>query len=315
MTAILASCSKTLVTHDLQGVEPCSIMTPHKGAINSAVWSHNNQVIASAGSDGKIVLNHAWKGTNLLSLDDENSRSAQVNSAWFTSNSQYLASGGNDCLLKVWDLKKRTLLSSHKYHFGSITSVHWNLDDSLIASSSLTGDIVLHNVKHETQTANFNQKGSQGIKMIKFSPFMANCIASAGMDGSVFVWDINTRQPSATFLNNHSSRVNAVSFSSHNPVLMCSAGLDQTVNFYDIRDRKVVKTLTTDAPLTALAFNNDGHTIAVGTLYGGLYIYDLKASGSPKLQLSGHDSQINFVDFIRSESKETAVAAPKVVYS
>ena len=97
---------------------------------------------------------------------------------------------------------------------------------------------MLHNVKFETQTANFNQKGSQGIKMIKFSPFMANCIASAGMDGSVFVWDINTRQPSATFLSNHSSRVNAVSFSSHNPVLMCSAGLDQNVNFYDIRDRK-----------------------------------------------------------------------------
>jgi len=33
-----------------------------------------DQVIASAGSDGKIILNHAWKGTNLLSLDDENSR-------------------------------------------------------------------------------------------------------------------------------------------------------------------------------------------------------------------------------------------------
>ncbi len=114
-----------------------------------------DQVIASAGSDGKIVLNHAYKGTNLLSLDDENSRviifqiifcitifqtkAAQVNSAWFTSNSQLLASGGNDCLLKVWDLKKRSLISSHKYHFGSITSVHWNLDDSLIASSSLTG--------------------------------------------------------------------------------------------------------------------------------------------------------------------------------
>jgi len=66
----------------------------------------------------------------------------------------------------------------------------------------------------------------------------------------------------------------------------------------------VVKTLSTDAPLTALAFHNDGHTIAVGTLYGGLYIYDLKASGSPKLQLAGHDSQINFVDFIRTEQKE-----------
>ena len=75
---------------------------------------------------------------------------------------------------------------------------------------------------------------------------------------------------------------------------------------------RVVKTLTTDAPLTALAFHSDGHTIAVGTLYGGLYIYDLKASGSPKLLLAGHDSQVNFLDFIRPESKDTSMTASKV---
>ncbi len=106
-----------------------------------------------------------------------------------------------------------------------------------------------------------------------------------------------------TFNQSHGSRVNALAFSGFNQSLMCSAGLDQNINFYDIYEKKqakkinffinllfwkiflikinvsficnlkiflkrIVKTINTDAPLTSLAFNNDGHTIVVGTLYG-----------------------------------------------
>lgn len=65
---------------------------------------------------------------------------------------------------------------------------------------------------------------------------------------------------------------------------------------------RVVKTLQSDAPLTALGFHNDGHTIVTGTLHGGLYVYDLKSSGAVKTYLKGHDdTQVNFVDFVRPE--------------
>ena len=67
---------------------------------------------------------------------------------------------------------------------------------------------------------------------------------------------------------------------------------------------RIVKTLQSDAPLTALGFHTDGHTIAVGTLYGGLYIYDLKSAGLVKTFLKGHDNnQVNFLDFVRLDDK------------
>jgi protein NEDD1 len=297
--AVLTSCSKVLLTHDLDNPKPLLNISPHKGAINTSVWNHNNQVIATCGSDGKVVLNHSQKGQNLLSLEDDNNKTNPINSISFTSNSQFLASGGNDGILKIWDLKKRAMGSQHRCHFSSINSVHWNLDDTIVGSSSMIGDIVLHNPQTGIQLANFNQKSSQGVKMIKFSPFNKNSLTSAGMDGTICVWDINSRTTQAIFNNSHSSRVNAVTYSSFNPVLLCSVGLDQKVIFYDIRDKKIVKTLQAENPLTALAFSNDGHTIVVGSLYGGVSVYDLKAGSNVKLQLKGHESCINYLDFIK----------------
>jgi WD40 repeat protein len=85
-----------------------------------------------------------------------------------------------------------------------------------------------------------SQKGSQGVKQVKFSPFKKNLLASAGVDGTVCVWDINSRQTTASF-SSHTSRVNSVTFSTGNPALLCSASLDQKINFYDINDKKYEK--------------------------------------------------------------------------
>lgn len=34
--------------------------------------------------------------------------------------------------------------------------------------------------------------------------------------------------------------------------------------------------MNSDSPLSSLDFYSDGHTIAVGTLYGNIYTYDLR---------------------------------------
>jgi hypothetical protein len=52
-----------------------------------------------------------------------------------------------------------------------VNSVDWSLGDQLVASASQVGDIVLHNHQSGVAVANFTAKNSQGLKMIKFSPF------------------------------------------------------------------------------------------------------------------------------------------------
>jgi len=73
--------------------------------------------------------------------------------------------------------------------------------------------------------------------------------------------------------------------------------------------------MQTDSPLTALGFHNDGHTIVVGTLYGGLNVYDLRAYANVKISLKGHEnSQINFIDFIKPEGPRVSTLSSRFKY-
>ena len=95
-----------------------------------------------------------------MTLSSDDGKNLPINSLSFTANSMYLASGGNDGVVKIWDLKKRSLGNSFKSHYSQITSVNWNLGDTIIGSSSLVGSIILHNVATGNKIASFKQEGS-----------------------------------------------------------------------------------------------------------------------------------------------------------
>jgi protein NEDD1 len=84
----------------------------------------------------------------------------------FNSASRYIVGGGTDGNIYVWDLKSNphTLKKSYKVcdlisivffnaiflllqdHKGTVTSLQFNWNDTVIASGSETGDIILYNV-------------------------------------------------------------------------------------------------------------------------------------------------------------------------
>ena len=87
-----------------------------------------------------------------------------------------------------------------------------------------------------------------------------------------------------------------------NNLLLCSSGLDSRIFFYDVVDGKQVKKIEVGAPLSAISFCADGHTIGVGTHQSGqVIIYDLKDSKRIKLELKGHDrsSRVKAIQFSR----------------
>lgn len=69
MSGIIATCGTKVETWSLNGsqIEQLSSTTPHTGRVNVVQWNHNNQVLAAAGADGFITLNH-FKGQMLGKL-------------------------------------------------------------------------------------------------------------------------------------------------------------------------------------------------------------------------------------------------------
>ena len=81
-------------------------------------WSHNNQIIASGGEDGQIVLSASNSGkkvhtiqantTTILSGGTQyTTGNAPVNSLAFSKNSEFICAGLEDGLGKIWNLQTK----------------------------------------------------------------------------------------------------------------------------------------------------------------------------------------------------------------
>ena len=104
----------------------------------------------------------------------------------------------------------------------------------------------------------------------------------------------------------HNNVCTGIAFSPVNNLLLCSSGLDSRIFFYDIVEGKQVKKIEVGAPLAAISFCADGHTIGVGTEQTGqVIIYDLKDSKRVKIELKGHDrsSRVKALQFSRLPPK------------
>ena len=66
------SCSKQILFHSDLESQPLSVITPHQGETNYAIFNHNAHVVASGGKDGAIDLYHLEKKVVVLSLIDKN---------------------------------------------------------------------------------------------------------------------------------------------------------------------------------------------------------------------------------------------------
>lgn len=149
-------------------------------------------------------------------------------------------------------MKKKGLQNTLKGHFSQVNSVNWNSTDSLIASCSNAGEIIIHDVPTQLQIANFSLNAkTPGFKCLKFSPLRKSYLISGSNDGSVTVWDVTLRDQVANYNSQHQSKVTALACSLFNENLFCSSGIDQKVNFYDIGTKsynpdlflRIVKTL------------------------------------------------------------------------
>ena len=83
--------------------------------INALAWSHNNQIVASGGDDGAIVLSSSANGKKVHTFQANANpiisggsqytlSNTSVNSLVFSKNSEFLCAGLGDGQTKIWNL-------------------------------------------------------------------------------------------------------------------------------------------------------------------------------------------------------------------
>ncbi|ESQ40512.1 hypothetical protein EUTSA_v10012734mg [Eutrema salsugineum] len=278
--------------------DPCVLSyTPTPGcAVNSVKWNHTNLVVASTGDDKKISLwqqNGNSLGTVPVTGNDGGDSAEECLSAisFSKKGSRYLCSGGTGQVVKIWDLQRKLCIKKLRGHTSTITGVMYNCKDDHLASVSVGGDLIVHNLGVSTARASeLKDPNGQVLRVLDYSRSSRHLLLTAGDDGTVHLWDTTGRNPKISWLKQHSAPTAGVCFSPSNEKIIASVGMDKKLYTYDSGSRRYSSCISYEAPFSSLAFGDNGYILAAGTGNGRVVFYDVRGKPQPVTVLHAYSS-------------------------
>ncbi|XP_010318071.1 protein NEDD1 isoform X3 [Solanum lycopersicum] len=272
----------------LEPRDPCILSyTPSPGfQVNSVKWNHTNLVVASAGDDKKISLwrkNGQSLGTvPLAGTDSADNIEESISTVNFSSKaSRYICSGGSGQVIRIWDLQRKRCIKWLKGHTNTISGAMYNCKDEHLASISLNGNLILHNLASGAKAAELKDPNAQVLRVLDYSKISRHLLVTAGDDGSIHLWDTTGRSPKVSWLKQHSAPTSGISFSPTNDKIVASVGMDKKLYTFDSGSRRPTFCIPYEAPFSSLAFTDDGFTLAAGTSSGRVVFYDVRGKPQP----------------------------------
>jgi protein NEDD1 len=182
---LLATCGgDTVKLFDVtvESGDPCVLAyTPAPAhPVNAVRWNHTNLIVASAGDDKKISLWHK-KGQNVGQLptstvDRGDDIEECIYSISFSNKgSRYLCSGGSGHIVRIWDLQRKRCIKWLSGHTDTITGVMYNCKDEHLASISMKGDLILHNLASGARAAELSDPNGQ-VNNFLLSVFLCSMV-------------------------------------------------------------------------------------------------------------------------------------------
>lgn len=316
MAWLAASGGDTVKLFDVsvESGDPCTLSyTPSPGfQVNSVKWNHTNLVVASAGDDKKITL---WRkngqnlGTIPFSSSDsgDNIEEAIASINFSNKTSRYLCTGGSGQVVRIWDLQRKRCIKWLKGHTGSISGAMYNCKDEHLASISVNGDLIVHNLASGARAAELKDPYEQMLRVLDYSRVSRHLLATAGDDGSVYMWDTTGRSPKVSWLKQHSAPTAGLSFSPSNDKVIASVGLDKKMYTFDSGSRRSTSCISYEAPFSSLAFRDDGWILAAGTSNGRVVFYDVRGKPQPFTVLRAYSNSEAVTSLCWQRSKPVVI--------
>ncbi|OKH54053.1 hypothetical protein NIES2101_08260 [Calothrix sp. HK-06] len=281
----------------------------HLADVNSVVFSPNNQLIASASSDGTVRLWQA-NGKKLRVLKGHSKR---VNSVAFSPDGKMLVSGSADKTVKLWTIDGKLLKTFP--HNEVVNSVTFNPSGQTIASGGADNIIRLWNQQGKVlATLSGHTTPVTSLAWAPDGSMIASAGASSeknqtGNDNTIKLWSQNGKLLQT--LSGHSDAVFAVAWAP-NSNMLASASLDETVKLWN-RDGKLLNAIQAHKQAAmSVAFSPDGKTLASAGWDKTVKLWKLDAIDKPIKQpletLKGNNDWVTSV-FFSSDGKTLASAS------
>ncbi|MGV0104326.1 hypothetical protein NSTCB13_02991 [Nostoc sp. DSM 114160] len=275
---------QTALYQAVSGVREYNRLDGHVSGVNSAIFSSDRSLIASASADTTIKL---WRPDGSL-VKTLSGHEDVVNSVSFSPDSQIIASASQDKTIKLWS-REGQLLATLLGHQGVVNSVSFSPDGQVIASASTDKTVKLWSRDGKLLKT---LQGHDGAVLSVAWSNDGQTLASGSADKTAKLWSRDGKLLKT--LQGHEDAVKSVAWSADGKTI-ASASLDQTIKLWNL-EGKLLRTLSGhSAGVTSVSFSRDSNTIASASTDETIKLWS--SEGVLLGTLKGHNNWVNSVSF------------------
>ncbi|MCL2926991.1 MAG: AAA-like domain-containing protein [Trichodesmium sp. MAG_R01] len=276
------------------------VLQGHNGAVTSVKFSPNQEFLASAGVDGKVII---WnlEGKKITEWETEQK---SINSLIFHPDNKYLATAGSNGTVKIWSLLKKTLgikLYVLEISQTEVNSISFSADGKYLATAGINIPVQIWNLSSlPINISSDKVLDDHGlIRNIHFSP-NDNFLATLDGKSTIRLWNLSENK--FKILDVEAISMN---FSINKPQILLTATSNGIVEMWQIYTGRLInnfQSLHLDTKL--VNFSPDGRLIATVGIDSIVRLWSLSGRQINQFEFSENVIDIAF----SSDGKKIAVA-------
>ncbi|MER7466146.1 helix-turn-helix domain-containing protein [Streptomyces sp. NPDC097981] len=256
----------------------------HSGPVNAVAFAPGNRLLATAGSDGKVLLRRVADHRTTVTL----TMPGRVRAVAFGPDGRILAATSTDGPVRLWDTDGHGV-AVLPAQTADARAVAFAPDGHTLAVAGADGTVRLWDPAGGGAAVAVLAGHTGRVDALAYAPD-GRTLASAGTDQTVRLWDpAGARQ--LAVLAGHTGEVLGVAFAPDGRTV-ASGGADRTVRLWDLAERRATATLTGhNDDVNAVAYTPDGTTVVSASGDGTTRLWDVR-SGRLASTLSGHTDYV-----------------------
>ncbi|KAJ0408059.1 hypothetical protein ATCC90586_003694 [Pythium insidiosum] len=218
-------------------------------------------VLLSGWTDGCIRSHSSETGALVWSID--NAHTGGVTAVVLSHNERFIVSAGVGGEVRVWDIRKRDMVSHLKEHSMAVTSLALFKDDLHVISCSRDRSILCWDLRNERRLTSHIQRMG-GINTVALSANQ-RLVLSAGQEKRISYWDLRIDAPVHVIQKAHEEEATCIAVA-HNLEVFATGGNDRVVKLWDFHSGALlVDGIGHSGNVRGLAFSpDDRQLVSVG---------------------------------------------------
>jgi WD40 repeat protein len=240
------------------------VLDIHTSTLSSLAFSPDGSILVSASADQTIKL---WNMIQAIEKEEIPIPFEDLGSSTMSLDGMKIAAGGSDGRIFLWNRKSRN--PDIRSHNGSIKSVAFSPNGSLLASASALGTIKIWSINSQDQLNEIHHLDENQGSVYSLAFSSNGSLLASSSNNIIRIWDVNTGKEKLNHTE-HRGEINSVEFSPTGD-LLASGGKywnSGSILIYNISKQSEVSSLAwSDSygawPLS-LAFSPDGTMLVAG---------------------------------------------------